>query len=193
MAKSLKEFVPGDPIITRKSGTSVISLASPEPIPRRSPNELPPYIGQGMSITELMDLEDALQNPHQVLKKFMPGDLFECPPVINPSRSMSMMNYPRPAGFKPGEITIFAPGLGSTGILPVHIEMSPDEFNRCLALLGIDVADEQAKVEAMAKIIPTVTEAQAERYISDIKRALQEKPAMIVIDSFVEKGTDDDG
>lgn len=92
MVKSLKEFVPGDPIITRKSGTSVISLASPEPIPRRSPNELPPYIVQGMPIARQMDLEDALQNPHRVLKKFMLDDLFECPPVINPSQSMAKLS-----------------------------------------------------------------------------------------------------
>jgi hypothetical protein len=68
-----------------------------------------------------------------------------------------------------------------------------DEFNKYLALLGIDVAEEQAKAEVMTKIVPVIDGTQAERYIDDIKQALQEKHEVIVIDSFVEKESGNDG
>lgn len=89
---------------------------------------------------------------------------------------------------------IFAPGFnrGSTEFSPFHLEMDSEELNKYLALLGIDVANEQARVEAMVKAFPVFTKTQVERHINDIKRTLQEKPAVTVIDSFPEKESDDD-
>jgi hypothetical protein len=127
------------------------------------------------------------------IKSFKPGDLVQFTSVVDSSRAKAMTDPSWSTGFKPGEIVVFVPGLSISKAKPFHIEMAPEEFAKRMALLGIDVAEEQTKVEAMTNIIPVVTSARAEPYLDDIKRALQEKTAVITIDSFVEKESDDDG
>jgi len=203
MVESSKEFVPGVPIITGHSATSVISLASPEPLPRMFPSKPLFDIGYGMSITQQMDLEDAAQDHHQVLKKFMVGDLVPFPPVVNPNRAKSMvdptwLNSLFNREFKPEKIVVSPADSDLSkpkvpGHLMSHHGMTLSYSDELLELLGIDVKAERARVAVIRKSFPLAIGMQTDLYLDEIKKSLQEKHSAIMFDSFVEKKADSDG